>query len=392
MNWNTFLCERVEVDFLIGMLREREHIQESFERDTLLAKWQAIRELAMYHGVMPILYRSLGDLALQLPSEEVCTLKSLYQSTSRDQLALTAHLLTLTGRLESRGLHYVAIKGPALSQEVYGDITLRQYGDIDLFVDQDDMQEMSELIIGLGYQPLLPVTLLTRRKFFALDNDFSFRHQSSGVLLELHWKLFPRRHRMSLPFEQLYAHAGRLDIQNRKITILSPEDNLLYLTLHGAKHIFERFEWVYDIDRLIDTYPDLDLRKVYEKAVAIRVEEPFLLGIFLCELLFGTPIPQSLQRYRSERVDQLIESVLHYCKEEFIFWDEAAKKRARFLFLAQLHQEKESPLFSHFKSLFKPTAVDVITFSLSDRIDFLYPLLRPFRLFYKYFLRRLYPL
>ncbi len=383
---NSFLPpEFAEENFLIAMLNNYHKIKEYPLNNP--KNFETVQELARRHGILPQLYHYSTDTEIDLSDDIISSLKNKYLKMVSADLMLAAHLLKVTRALEEKGFRYIAIKGPALAQEIYGDITLRQYSDIDLLVDQDKMKEISRIIISLGYQAILPLSLLERRKFFELDNDFSFLHSSTGARLELHWKLFPERHKMPLSFSELYHNSGRLVLQNREITILSPEDNLLYLSLHGAKHIFERLEWVHDLDRLIRHYTTLDPAKAYQNAVDIEVEESFLLGIFLSQRLFDTPLPKELQNYRSPQTDLLIEKTMHYYQEGFVFWEESAKKYARFLFLADLHQKKVSKYLSLFNSLFKPTPVDVITFNLSDKWDFLYPLLRPFRLLFKYLFR-----
>jgi hypothetical protein len=373
-----------EEDILVEILKVQERDVKHIRELLLSGRWARLCRLTDYHGAIPLLYRMAEKIEDSIDTESFQMLKNEYHEIASLNLTLSAHLLMFTQRLKERGLHYIAIKGPTLSQELYGDITMRQFSDIDLFVAQEDMRVISDIALSLGYEPMLPLTLLERKKFFELDNDFSFRHRVSDLKMELHWKLFPDRHRMPLSFPLLYRNSRVLLLQKREVTVLSPEDNLLYLSLHGAKHIFERLIWICDIDRLIRHCPDMELMDVYRRAVDIQVEEPFLLGIFLSHKLFDTPLPDTMEQYRTAHVDRLVEKTIHSYREGFIFQDEADKKYARFLFLAELHQSRRSRLFSLFVSLFKPTAVDVITLQLPNRWDFLYPLLRPFRLLSKY--------
>ncbi len=337
--------------------------------------------LAKLHGVLPQLYNYLKQHNKQSPFFN--TLHSTYREITKANLLLTAHLLLLTRSLEKNKFHYLAIKGPALSQLLHGNISSRQYSDIDLFVEETDIYTMSQHIISLGYIPVLPLSLLNNQTFLALDNDFSFRHQKTNALLELHWKLFPVRHHMPLDFQTLYKNREQFLLQDQEVSTLSKEDNLLYLALHGAKHIFERYEWVYDLHLLL-SQNDIQIDRVYQKAKKSQIEVPFLLGIFLTQTLFGTEIPEHFTAYRTAHIQTLIDKTLNYYGQGFVYWDESDKKRARFLFLSALSQHRESQVLWLFKSLFQTTPVDVITFNLPDRLSFLYPLLRPFRLLYKH--------
>jgi hypothetical protein len=338
---------------------------------------------ANLHGIIPQLHKALSN-SHATPVDIKQSLQKQYTRIVQANLLLTAHLLTVTKALKEEQFNYLAIKGPTLSQELYSDISMRQFSDIDLFVDEKDIIKISELLIKLDYSPVLPLSLLRRKKFLALDNDFSFRHNRSNALLELHWKLFPLRHKMPLDFTQLHSASKTLALQQKEIQTLSTEHNLLYLSLHGAKHIFERYEWVYDLHILIENNPGLDLESIYLQAKKENLDTPLLLGIFLSHKLFETTLPDKFHTYKTESIQKLIDKIMNYYKEGFVFWDESDKKRARFLFLSELFQEQEQQNLWLLKSLFKTTPVDVITFNLPDNLVFLYPVLRPFRLFYKH--------
>lgn len=340
--------------------------------------------LAGLHGVIPQLYKATKAELTLFSEKEHILLQNEYRHITKANVLLSVHLLTVCKALENAKFQYLAIKGPTLAQTLYNNVSMRQFSDIDILVDEKEILAISELLLTLDYRALLPLSLLKRNKFLELDNDFSFKHKKTGALLELHWKLFPERHQMPLDFTQLYQHAETVKLQNHLLTALSPEDNLLYLTLHGAKHIFERYEWVYDLHILIGKSPEMDLEKIYLKAKREKIETPFLLGLFLSQTLFGTVVPETLQNHKSEYVQNLIDKTLDYYGQGFVFWDESDKKRARFLFLSELFPGKVSRTAWLFTSLFKTTPVDVITFNLPNQLSFLYPLLRPFRLFYKH--------
>jgi len=384
MNQNKAVSTTDEDELLLDILKTTGTPSSKLPTQHFTSKlFKKILTQANLHGIIPQLYKTLKDHS-NIADGSMQVLHQDYTRIVQANLLLTAHLLTVTKALEKHSFNYLSIKGPTLSQELYGDISMRQFSDIDLFVEEKDMVEIAELLITLGYEPIFPLSLLTRQKFLKLDNDFSFRHSKTNALLELHWKLFPLRHKMPLDFTELHRHSQNIKLQNREIKTLSPQDNLLYLSLHGAKHIFERYEWVYDLDQLIRTYPDLDLMQLYRSAKEIHLEVPFLLGVFLSHLLFKTPIPKEFESYKTAHIQSLIDSTVNYYGQGFVHWDESDKKRARFLFLSDLFQNKESKSIWLFKSLFKTTPVDVITFNLPDSLAFLYPVLRPFRLLYKH--------
>ena len=380
MNQHEAISTLLPIDaFLISMLKNGIRSPISVEK----TKHKDLLTQANLHGIIPQLYKTLSKQP-NTPEDVIQVFQKPYKHILQANLLLTAHLLTITKTLTAKGFHYLAIKGPVLAQELYGDISMRQYSDIDLFVEEKDIVKIAEELILLGFKPVLPLSLLSRQRFLELDNDFSFKHVKNNALVELHWKLFPLRHQMPLDFKELYTASKTTQLQNRDIKTLSTEDNLLYLSLHGAKHIFERYEWVYDLHTLIQNNADLNLETIYLKAQKEEIDTPFLLGIFLSHTLFKTELPESFFRHKSEHIEVLLNKALAYYQKGFVHWDESDKKRARFLFLSELFQNTEPKTLWLFKSLVKATPVDVIAFNLPDKLAFLYPLLRPFRLLYKH--------
>lgn len=340
----------------------------------------ALATLASLHGVFPLLYTGHSSLKRE---EESMRLRML-----KGNMLLSGQLVRIVQAFESTHIRYLALKGPVLSQLLYGNVLVRQYSDIDLLVPETELVKAANLLVTLGFIPRLPLSLLHRRAFIALDNDFTFHHGTNGAVVELHWRLFPKRHTMPLEFQTLYKDARSVTLSGHAVKTLSVENTLLYLTLHGAKHIFERYEWVYDLHTLIRKYPQTDLWKIYSEAGRMGVSVPFLLGLSLAHTLFGTPLPEAFRKRISPHVMKLQERVLNYYEEGFVHFDESKKKRLRFLFLADLFNDRTPKAVMLLRSLFRTTPVDVITFNLPDALDFLYPLMRPFRLTCKHLFKR----
>jgi hypothetical protein len=79
--------------------------------------------------------------------------------------------------------------------------------------------------------------------------------------------------------------------QGSTVHVLSPEDELLHLSIHAAGHRFLRLLWLYDIKLLLRKHPDLNWRSVAARAKRLRVLAAFL---FTCEMLqnrLGVEIP-----------------------------------------------------------------------------------------------------
>jgi len=350
-------------------------------------EWQRSLELAHAHAVIPQLHQALKQTDIEISAIFMTQLASLQRGIALENMKLTAELIHITKELDSNKLPYLSIKGPALSQTLYQDITTRQICDLDILVDEKELKAVADILLDQGYQTVLPYKLLENDGFRALDNDFTFLHHHKKIMIELHWKLFPSRHHMPLDFKRLYQERAHVTLQKHPIKVLSNEDNLLYLSLHASKHLFEQLKWLCDIDRLIRDNKEMDFFALYSKAHSLQVQEPFILALQMSKTLYNTPLPTLIDTKMTPRTELLLKKSLQYFTNDFTTLDEGSKKRLRLLFLQELNGDKQNRFLALFIYLFKPSSVDYIYYDFPKDLTFLYPFLRPIRLFKKYLLR-----
>ena len=349
--------------------------------------WRICLSMAHHHAVIPQLHQALKQNKIIIPQTFLTQLALQQRNIALENMKLAAELINITKLFEKKNLPYLSIKGPALSQMLYQDITIRQICDLDILIDENDLLPIASLLLEQGYQTQLPSALLENKGFRGLDNDFTFLHHHKKIMIELHWKLFPSRHHMPLDFKTLYQDHIHLILQKNVIKILSNEDNLLYLCLHASKHLFEQLKWLCDIDRLIRTNTEIDLDALYNKAYALQVQEAFLLALQMSKTLYATPLPPLIEEKTSSRTKLLLKKSLKYFADDFTALEEGAKKRLRLLFLQELNNDKQNRFLALFIYVFKPTSVDYIHYKLQVKLNFLYPILRPVRLLKRYLFR-----
>ena len=115
--------------------------------------WPRLVEMASGHGVMPLLYRAFRkNYAHLVPREILSQFRLAYQNNTAWNLLLTAELQKIVNRLESNGIPCIPYKGPALAAQLYGDIALRQFGDLDILVRRRDVLKSRDLIAAMGYE------------------------------------------------------------------------------------------------------------------------------------------------------------------------------------------------------------------------------------------------
>lgn len=92
----------------------------------------------------------------------------------------------VTALLEEEGIAVAPLKGPKLSEALYGDPGRRLSNDLDLLVDPDRLAEAVEVICGLGYER--PTDFVYRNGLPLLH--FALVHPRSELPpVELHWRV-----------------------------------------------------------------------------------------------------------------------------------------------------------------------------------------------------------
>ena len=92
-----------------------------------------------------------------------------------------------------------------------------------------------------------------------------FRNDASGHIVELHWRLCERNASVHLPVGALWQRVTPVALPGMTVSSLAPEDLVLYLCVHGAKHRWERLEWVACVAEIVRNNADLDWHAIFEK-------------------------------------------------------------------------------------------------------------------------------
>ena len=362
--------------------------------DTILTLYpildtEVIIHLAYKHGVLPLVYKTLNILSEENKFDDKNTLTTFrqnYLSISKNNMLMTAELLRIMKLFEDNGIDALAFKGPTLGQIAYQDITLRQYNDLDILIDEKNALNAAKLMIEHGHTAILPLTILSNKTCLHAAKDFSLTSKSGGVHTELHWRLFKSKYNIPLHF---YTNGNKYQtilINSKPIKTLQNELLLVYLCRHGAKHAFERLEWVCDIDRLIRSV-DIDWDFAISIAEHSHTKRSFWLGISLAYTLLRSPIPEKIIANIEQKNIQILQTKtlekMTNTKEKSDF----EKNRENFIYQLMLFDTKADMIRFLLSTFFNISTSDCQTFALPERFKFLYIILRPVRLMWRYFIK-----
>lgn len=274
----------------------QERIQRIATWDLSSVDWSEFLRLAEHHGVLPLAARHLIDHARGLPPEIQRVLRSGYEANLRRSLWFTAQLAHIMEHFQREQLPAIAYKGPVLAQSLYRDLGLRSFSDLDFLISPADFARAKQALSEIGYRPAANFTPAVERLWLRTGYERSFDGAAGENLVELQWALLPYFygvdfHGNDLRIDDLMARSGRTVVGRCEIPCLSPEDSLLALCLHAAKHLWMRLLWLTDIAETFRTQT-IDYSLVFSRARALGVARMLGISFWLVRNVLHSELPQ----------------------------------------------------------------------------------------------------
>jgi hypothetical protein len=353
---------------------------------------------ASQHGILPLVYKTIKKIIKDDSSRSsrntshvarntalLHELKVHYQSIAHRNMFMTSELIKIMNLLRENHIQALAFKGPALSRSAYGDITLRQFGDLDILIQRSDIPAMIDLLTADRYVPELALDTKMKETFLSALNVIGFYKSATNVLIEVHWELLSKNYAITWDQKALWTQKrNTVSINGTDIPLLPPEEHLLYLCVHGSKHLFERLEWVCDIDRSIRADPDINWDYLLNEAEKRGIQRMFFLGLALCQQFFGLSLPDNI-RNEMEKDQTLPKLISKIIEIHFSQSAKQGKSYGTFGLLWSMRENLSDRLRFARYAFFAPKFDDFNFIQLPKPLTFLYPIIRPFRLLTKYF-------
>src|SRR5260370_18784629 len=257
--------------------------------------WREGLRLAEHDGVLPLAARSLiehcrAERGRGLPPEAERSLRSAYEANLRRNLWFTGELARIMQHFERKQLRALPYKGAVLAQSLYRDPGLRSFSDLDFLISPADFERANQALAEIGYRPSSEFTPSVERLWLRTGYERSFDSAAGKNLVELQWALLPQFYAVDLDVDDLLARAGRTVVAAYEVPSLSPEDSLLVLCLHAAKHLWTRLIWLSDIAETLRT-ETIDYSLVASRAHAAGVARMLGVSFWLVKNVLRSELP-----------------------------------------------------------------------------------------------------
>jgi putative nucleotidyltransferase-like protein len=284
----------------IPQLEKQARLRQSLRQPI---RWKLLFDLAERHGTQPLLYQALVDVENEvedaIPAEQKSALEQRYQTNLHKALFLSRELIRIVDRLSSLNIDVMPYKGLALAEIIYGDIALRQSGDIDLLIRPQDLPRIRDAVRELGYTPHLALSEVEERDYLTSGYEYVFDGTAGPNLLEVQWAIQPRFYAVDFDMASLFQRAISINVAGHTMKTLSFEDLLLALSAHAAKHVWARLVWLCDIARIM-SLPTLNWIWIHSEAEALGILRIVRVTMLLANRLVGVAIPAAAQASLAE--------------------------------------------------------------------------------------------
>ena len=310
--------------------------------------------LVDHHRLVPQVYGALSAFSHLVPAERLDALRSRYQDNARKALWFTSELVRILSHLESAGIQALPYKGPVLAETLYGDVSQRQFSDLDILIRPEDVPTAKATLLGMGHPCGPDIRRHQEAAYIGSGCGYVFHSPAGRNLLDLQWRIVPRFYSIEFDVAGFFDRADqvRLGTQEmedgrppgRHVPTLCSEDLLLVLCVHAAKHVWVQLSWLYDIAQVAKS-PKLDWNAIEGEARRLGIERIVSLNLLLAEELLGAPLPPQIQkrlqddratRILADEIQSIIERSTHYNTETIPYFHlmmrlrERRQDRARF--------------------------------------------------------------
>jgi len=334
--------------------------------------WDYLFATAQAHGLLPLLHKHLSGT--DVPSHFLSRLKRESVANSQNVLHLVAKQLRVYKLFKEHNIPVALFKGPLLAQMAYGEISLRQAGDIDVLINRAHFDQARALLESLGYEMSPRLTSAQLASHLSNHCELQFMRDEWFTVVDLHWNLAPRSFVFKLHGEEVMSRLQSVSFAGTTVETFGAEDLVLYLSMHGAKHLWRRLEWIASLAEYVRTTKDLNWDLLVQRGEQAHATRILALGLQLVKKFSDVSIPAhvladyGMQRMSNQVHDQLFNT---------FGWADSTETN---LYNLRIMDRKRDALVSVLRAIFVPTLPDWQALALPAPLHSLYYAFRPLRL------------
>lgn len=266
--------------------------------------WSQLISLTNRHLVTPLVFHYLDSAGLSdaLPRNIYERMRHFTVANLARNMQRYAELDRILDSFKVSSIPVVILKGAALAKTVYADVSLRQFGDIDVLIPRDRLASARQIMVESGYTLLkdnYPVP-----DYLNEELGCEWTYYNSTTVIEIHWNLLD----LKAPFQfnpvGMIARSVPLQLDHHEALSLCPEDEIIHLCIHQYKHHWQQLRDLCDVAELLRYHgSSFDWDTTLARSSEVGADRCLYYTLLLSKRLLDAPMPDDILLALSRRVN-----------------------------------------------------------------------------------------
>jgi hypothetical protein len=344
--------------------------------------WNLVHRGLAHHGLTGLTIPALLQSGA-VPTAMLATLRSEHSAHVVGVMHRLRELSRIKQALDRAGIRYLFIKGIVLSTQLYGDPLARGGRDIDVLIERARTRDSEGILRELGYE--LPIHASpTDQNASEPPKESGWVHRESRILVELHDRLCDNHSLLPWDFEMLWAERELVMIAGIAVPAMARRRLPVYLAVHGIRHGWQRLLWLVDLAAVLNHNAAWD--DAIDDAAPLGLDGTMLHVAWALHHWLARQVPPEVLAGGRRRIDVRLLNRLVVRFHDGPRWYETQPRNSVRRFIAGsvwsraiTYVMKPTRAFWGRQLAFDLSSPqDRLKFALPARLDWMYPLIRPF--------------
>ena len=339
----------------------------------------------MIHGLIPLFYSNINYICPEnVPNYILDKLQSYFNENVCNNLLLAGELIKILKLLKNENVDAIPYKGPILAVLAYGNVSFRQFGDLDIFIPKKNVQKAVKILNSNGYISQMNLNNSQEIAFFKYQREYKLINIKSKTSIEIKWKFPVSSFSFKSNFEDIICNSEfeLIDFFNFPIFTLSNEDLILILCIHNAGHYWLKLKWICDISEFIRANNNLKWSLIIDKANKLGIIRILYINLALSKELLGLKLPSEIENVLE--IDEYVKSISIEIIEKFLFKSNQPKFNEKVILRFKIRENLDNGIKDFFNLMLIPTPNIIESKNLDESFFNIYKFMRLIDLINRY--------
>jgi len=239
-----------------------------YPNSTIIEDWDSLYDLSQWHQIGALLFQHLDSAGENnAPSEYFGKLKEQSLNQAVFNMLFLKKSIAIGSDLAASKVNSFLMKGALWAWLLYESPGLREFGDIDFFLQKEHINAGLKVLADHNFEPdvyrkYLLATEKVAQLYFETDYQLPLTPTGNEMIksLEIQWNTTYPRYHYSFNWKELTNKMMSVEISNTALEVPSVENQLLMMIIHhGGVEQWDKLKYMADLVRILRKFgKDMD--------------------------------------------------------------------------------------------------------------------------------------